>query len=215
MGRAVLIADDHPLFRDALKQALTKAQVSGDICEAATLGEAQQMLSKKDISLLLLDLHMDDSNGFSGLIAIRQEYPAMPVVVVSGSEDPGVIRRAICFGAAGFIPKSSSLGTITDALVAVTEGDIWAPPGVDLSPQGENEQETKASRLADLTPAQLRVLVYVVRGLLNKQIAHEMNISEATVKAHLTAIFRKLDVISRTQAVLVARELDVESANIS
>lgn len=214
MVKAVLIADDHPLFREALKQALGKVQIAGEIFEASTLGEAQKVLSVQEVSLLLLDLHMDDSEGFSGLISIRQEHPAMPVVVVSGSEDPSIIRRAICFGAAGFIPKSSSLGMITEALITVVEGDIWAPANVDLSPQETNEAEEKAAKLADLTPAQLRVLQYVVKGLLNKQIAYEMNITEATVKAHLTAIFRKLDVISRTQAVLVAKELDVESANI-
>lgn len=214
MVRSVLIADDHPLFRDALKQALAKAAIGDTVLEAASLQEATSLLAEKDISLLLLDLHMEDSQGFSGLIAIRQEHPAMPVVVISGSEDPSVIRRAICFGAAGFIPKSSSLGTMTDALQAVAEGDIWAPYGVDLTPADDNEHEEKATKLADLTPAQLRVLIFVVKGLLNKQIAHEMNISEATVKAHLTAIFRKLDVISRTQAVLVAKELDVEQMGV-
>ncbi len=214
MVRSVLIADDHPLFRDALKQALAKAAIGGKVLEASSLREAQSLLASEEISLLLLDLHMEDSQGFTGLIAIRQEHPAMPVVVISGSEDPSVIRRAICFGAAGFIPKSSSLGTMTDALQAVVQGDIWAPYDIDLSLADDNEHEEKATKLADLTPAQLRVLIYVVKGLLNKQIAHEMNISEATVKAHLTAIFRKLDVISRTQAVLVAKELDVEQMGV-
>ncbi len=209
MDRSVLVADDHPLFRDALKQALQKAQICEHVLEASTLAETQDVLEGQTISLLLLDLHMADSHGFSGLISIKQEKPTLPVVVVSGSEDALVVRRAIGFGAAGFIPKSSSLSTMTDALNAIAEGDIWAPDYVDLDSDDETEQDEKVSKLADLTPAQLKVLVYVVQGLLNKQIAYEMNISEATVKAHMTAIFRKLNVINRTQAVLVAKELDI------
>ena len=210
MTRPVLIADDHPLFREALKQALQKVVGNAQILEASSVAEAQDVLKGHDVGLMLLDLHMDDSHGFTGLICIRQDRPALPVVVVSGSEDPQVVKRAIDFGAAGFIPKSSSLTVMSEALKAIMEdGDIWIPSYVDLDGDEGDEEESAAAKLASLTPAQLKVLTCVVRGLLNKQIAYEMDISEATVKAHMTAIFRKLDVINRTQAVLVAKDLDV------
>ncbi len=209
----VLIADDHPLFRDALKQAIKPVLPEHQTVGVGNLAEARERMKQGDISLLLLDLHMSDSHGFVGLIEFRQEFPSVPIVVVSASEDPEIIIRAIEFGASGFIPKSSSLDQMSGAIDAIMQGDIWTPDHIDLDNVIlDKEQSETNQKLKQLTGAQLKVLHAVVRGLLNKQIAHELGITEATVKAHLTAIFRKLDVINRTQAVMVARGLDIEKA---
>ena len=207
----ILIADDHPLFRDALSAAVRRMHADVEIAEAATLAEARSALERTAPGLLLLDLHMEDSQGFAGLIGIRHDWPALPVVVVSASEDPSVIRRAIEFGASGFIPKSSDLPTICAAIEAVLSGDVWTPAAIAQDP----EPDAETSRLATLTPAQLRVLIGLKQGRLNKQIAYDMGISEATVKAHVTAVFRKLGVINRTQAVLAAEALDVSQPAVS
>ncbi|MFC7047810.1 response regulator transcription factor [Emcibacter nanhaiensis] len=209
----VLIADDHPLFRDALKQAIKPVLQEHKTVEASNLAEAREWMQQGDISLLLLDLHMSDSHGFVGLIEFRQEFPSVPIIVVSASEEPEIIARAIEFGASGFIPKSSSLEQMSSAIDAIMQGDIWTPDHIDLDNVNfDKEQSETNQKLKQLTGAQLKVLHAVVRGLLNKQIAHELGITEATVKAHLTAIFRKLDVINRTQAVMVAQGLDIERA---
>jgi len=211
MAGPVVIADDHPLFRSALRQAVGGAAPDGTVLQTASLGEARAALSAAAAdgaaaSLLCLDLHMADSDGFAGLVAIRSEYPALPVAVISGSEGRGTAAKAIRFGASAFIPKSSDIGVIRDAIDAVLMGDVWTPPGADLA----GDEDGAAERLASLTPTQLRVLTLVRDGLLNKQIAYELDISEATVKAHLTAIFRKLGVQTRTQAVMAAAALSVE-----
>lgn len=204
----VLVADDHPLFRAALSAALSRAAPERDIVEVNSLALVRAALEREMPALICLDLHMGDSNGFAGLLQLRAAWPDVPVAVVSGSESGDVIRRAYGFGAAAFIPKSSELGTITEAVGTVLGGDLWYPPG--YSADAPAEDNAMAERLASLTPAQLKVLTGVHQGLLNKQIAYEMGISEATVKAHLTAIFRKLDVLTRTQAVLAAAALFVD-----
>ena len=199
--KPIVIADDHPLFRSALRQAVAGAAPERDVVETSSLTAARAALGERDAGLLCLDLHMEDSDGFAGLLAVRQDFPDLPVAIVSASEAPHVVRRASEFGAAAFIPKSSDLGTIRTAIAAVLDGDIWTPPD-RLGP--EDPDAEAATRLATLTATQLKVLLHVHQGLLNKQIAHEMSISEATVKAHLTAIFRKLEVQTRTQAVIAA-----------
>ncbi|PHZ85205.1 response regulator [Paremcibacter congregatus] len=211
--RRVLIADDHPLFRAALRQAVTKLDKNIEIIEVSNLEQAQATLAAiSDIKLVLLDLHMSDSHGFSGLIMIRQEYPALPVIVVSASEDLNVMQKAMGHGASGFIPKSTDLAVIGAAINSVFDGDVWLPEGAaeKFAIQSEQDRET-ARRLASLTPAQFKVLMGLIQGLLNKQIAYNMDISEATVKAHVTAIFRKLNVNTRTQAVIFAQSLEVGS----
>lgn len=199
----IVIADDHPLFRTALSHAVGKVWPEAQIVEANSAGKAREALEAAPTEALLLDLHMEDSNGLSALMDLRQDYPALPISIVSASEEPRVIAAAQQLGAAAFIPKSSSLDVMRDALSAVREGDGWFPE----TPAQEDQDLTQ---IASLTPAQRRILSSMREGLLNKQIAYDLTISEATVKAHITAIFRKLGVNNRTQAVLLAAKLDVE-----
>lgn len=203
MTGRVVIADDHPLFRSALAHAVGKVWDSAAIIEASSAAEARAALAEGAAEALLLDLHMADSSGLSVLMDLRQDYPALPIVIVSASEEPRVAAAAAQLGAAGFIPKSSSLDAMREGLAAVRDGDGWFPD------TGEGEDDDLA-RIASLTPAQRRILAAIRQGLLNKQIAYELTISEATVKAHITAILRKLGVNSRTQAVLLAAKLDVD-----
>ncbi len=202
MGR-IIIADDHPLFRSALAHAVGKVWPEADIIEASSASEARGALSQGGAEALLLDLHMADSSGLSVLMDLRQDYPALPIVIVSASEEPRVAAAAAQLGAAGFIPKSASLDAMREGLVAVQGGDVWFP---ETGAGTDND----LARIASLTPAQRRILAAIRQGLLNKQIAYELSISEATVKAHITAILRKLGVGSRTQAVLLAAKLDVD-----
>jgi len=203
----VIVADDHPLFRAALAAALKRVAPAAEIVEAESLAAAKQALDGADAGLICLDLHMSDSAGFVGLAELRRARPAIPVVVVSASQAPGVAARALEFGASGFIPKTAGMDDLCEALSAVIDGDIWAP---EETGEEIDEAIDAAARLAQLTPAQLRVLQGLAAGRLNKQIAYDMDISEATVKAHVTAVFRKLGVINRTQATLVAQALNVE-----
>ncbi|MBB4212499.1 DNA-binding NarL/FixJ family response regulator [Rhodothalassium salexigens DSM 2132] len=210
----IVISDDHPLFRDALAAAVRRVAPGAKIREAASLAKTRAHLAETPAALVLLDLHMDDSDGFAGLVGIQHDFPAVPVAVVSASDSAGVIARAIGFGAAGFIPKASGLETICAALDAILGGAVWTPPGFDPTAADAETDET-AARLATLTPAQVRVLLGLRRGRLNKQIAYDMGITEATVKAHVTAIFRKLGVLNRTQAVLAADVLDVDPDTVT
>ncbi|MEO1221701.1 MAG: response regulator transcription factor [Pseudomonadota bacterium] len=199
----VVIADDHPLFRTALSHAVAKVWPEAEIIEASTAALAREALNAAPVEALLLDLHMEDSNGLSVLMDLRADFPALPISIVSASEEARVIGAAQQLGAAAFIPKSSSLDVMRDALSAVREGDEWFP-------DSPTEEDQDLTQIASLTPAQRRILSAMREGLLNKQIAYELDISEATVKAHITAIFRKLGVNNRTQAVLLAGKLDVE-----
>ncbi|MBB4865567.1 DNA-binding NarL/FixJ family response regulator [Pseudomonas nitritireducens] len=206
----ILIADDHPLFRSALHQALTiglgpEARLS----EAASIAELETRLNEKaDWDLVLLDLNMPGAYGFSGLVLLRGQYPQIPVVMVSAQEDAAVVQRSREFGASGFIPKSSELGVLQQAVRAVLDGDVWWPPQVDAVTEMSEETRAASAGLASLTPQQFRVLTMVCEGLLNKQIAFELSVSEATVKAHVTAIFRKLNVRTRTQAALLLAQME-------
>jgi DNA-binding NarL/FixJ family response regulator len=198
----IVIADDHPLFRSALRHAVSRVWEGAEVVEASSAAQARAALAD-GAEALLLDLHMEDSAGLSVLMDLRQDFPALPIAIVSGSEEPRVYDAARQLGAAGFIPKSASLDAMREALAAVREGDSWFPEGCG----GEDEG---LARIASLTPAQRRILGAIRQGLLNKQIAYEQGISEATVKAHITAIFRKLGVGNRTQAVLLAAKLDID-----
>lgn len=199
----VIIADDHPLFRTALGHAVSKVWPEAEVIEASSTGAAREALSQGEAEALLLDLHMEDSNGLSVLMDLRQDFPALPIAIVSASEEQRVFAAASQLGAAAFIPKSSSLEEMREALAAVRDGDGWFPAN-DVS------DDDDLARIASLTPAQRRILGAIRQGLLNKQIAYDLDISEATVKAHITAIFRKLGVGNRTQAVLLAAKLDVD-----
>lgn len=207
----ILIADDHPLFRDALRRAVLQAIPDARLGEAEHVAALMEKIAEcPDADLLLLDLNMPGAHGFSALAHVRSTFPTLPVVVVSAREEPAIMRRAIGHGAAGFIPKSADIQTIGVALRAVLEGDTWLPPGAGQGGRLDPEEEQLAQRIAELTPQQYRVLSMVCNGLLNKQIAWELEVSEATVKAHMTAILRKLGAHSRTQAVLLAGRLTLD-----
>lgn len=204
MTARVIIADDHPLFRSALAHAVARVWPEAAIIEASSAAEARAALEAGVAEALLLDLHMADSTGLSALMDLRQDFPALPIVIVSASEESRVAAAAAQLGAAGFIPKSASLDAMREGLAAVKDGDGWFPD------TGDARADDDLARIASLTPAQRRILAAIRQGLLNKQIAYELAISEATVKAHITAILRKLGVGSRTQAVLLAAKLDVD-----
>jgi DNA-binding NarL/FixJ family response regulator len=204
----LIIADDHPLFRAALRQAVASVVTSSDIGEAGSFGELTALLERdSDIDLIMLDLTMPGISGFSGLIYLRAQYPAIPVVIVSASDDGETIRRSLDFGASGFIPKRFGVETLRDAIAKVMVGDIWIPPDIDLTSPADPEMARLRDRLVTLTPQQVRVLMMLSEGLLNKQIAYELGVSEATIKAHVSAILQKLGVESRTQAVIAAAKI--------
>jgi DNA-binding NarL/FixJ family response regulator len=207
----VIVADDHPLFRTAIKEALQASQGETTFLEASSFETLQKLVDEQqDVDLVLLDLHMPGVSGFAGLVYLCKRYPSVPVVIISANEDPLVIQRALDHGAAGFIPKSSNIQTITNAIHDILMGEIWAPETSQPNLPGKNVSELAlAERMSQLTPQQFKVLMMVSQGLLNKQIAFDMGISEATVKAHVTAIMNKLGVSNRTQAVLAAGKLDI------
>ncbi|GAB4226402.1 MAG: response regulator transcription factor [Methyloligellaceae bacterium] len=208
-GYRIIIVDDHPLFRDALKQALIDSFDDVEIAEAGSFDGLQEILEKSsDIDLVMLDLTMPGVKGFSGLMYLRAQFPQIPVVIVSANEDPGAIRRSIEFGASGFIPKSLPVETIREAVRTILEGGVWTPPDLDLSEADDDETGDLIQRLATLTPQQVRVLMMLSEGLLNKQIAYKLGVSEATVKAHVSAILQKLGVDSRTQAVIAVNKIE-------
>jgi DNA-binding NarL/FixJ family response regulator len=205
----VLIADDHPLMVGGLRQAVLAAAPGAEISVAHNFDSmAAALEASPDTDLVLLDLAMPGVRGFSGLLFLRSARPSTPVIVVSGAEDRAVIRHCLEFGAAGFIPKSNSLETIRAAIVQVLDGGRWTPPDFDPNAEPNRQSSAMARRLASLTPQQIRVLMMLSQGLLNKQIAFELGVSEATVKAHVSAILQKLGVESRTQAVILATKIE-------
>ncbi|MCO4786138.1 LuxR C-terminal-related transcriptional regulator [Marinomonas atlantica] len=209
---SLLIADDHPLFRSALTGALRDRLDEVEIQEAhdleSTLGSLK---AHPDVDLLLLDLNMPGSGDLYGLVRIRADYPDTPIAVISGTDEVPIVAKVIEAGALGFIPKTSEPSIYLEAIRAILEGDTWLPVG--MADKLENQPAPDLDmqrRVAELTPQQYKVLCYLHEGLLNKQIAYELNISEATVKAHITAIFRKLNINNRTQAVLVVSDLNLQ-----
>lgn len=199
----IIIVDDHPLFRAALRQTLAGV----DVDEAGDLKAVTAALEvDRDCDLVLLDLNMPGAHGLSGLLLLRAQYPEIPVMVISAIEDPKIIRRTFELGAAGYLPKSAGPAEIRSAIDTVLRGEVVVPEGISLN--AEDEQTAFARRLATLTPQQIRVLMMLSDGLMNKQIAYELSISEATVKAHVSSILQKLDVDSRTQAVIAASRIE-------
>ena len=204
----ILIADDHPLVRGALREAVSAIVKSPTVIEAGSFDElVAAFQSDADIDLVLLDLTMPGVQGFSGLLFLRASHPEAPVAVVSGNEDRTVIRRCIELGASGYLPKSLDPSSMKAAIKSVLDGQVFTPDDVDLSETPDRETSDMVRRLATLTPQQVRVLMMLSTGLLNKQIAYELSVSEATVKAHVSAILQKLDVDSRTQAVIAASKI--------
>ena len=212
----LIVADDHPLFRDALVHAIKKAVDDVQVVEAESLDTLQTAVEQHPkADLLFLDLNMPGVSGFSALAYIRNNYPSLPTVVVSAMDDPTIIRRSIQHGASGFIPKSSSIDVMEDGIRAVLDGDVWVPGEIDLTDDAlDGEEAGAAAALSTLTPHQFRVLMMLGDGLLNKQIAFELGVSEATIKAHLTAIFRKMKVNNRTQAILAVQSLHLAEPSL-
>ena len=209
----LLIADDHPLFRAALRGAAVDADEDVQTCEAESLDGVLALLeARNDIDLVLLDLHMPGNHGLAGLAAIRAQFPAVAVVLVSANEDPQIVRRALDHGAAGYIPKSAGLDDMRSAIRSVLACEQWLPlalrGAVSRAPSAPGDADL-AAKLASLTPQQFRVLALVAEGLLNKQIADRLDVQERTVKAHLSAIFDKLGARNRTQAGVILRELEI------
>lgn len=212
LAQKIIIADDHPLFRTAMQQAVKQSVPDVTIEQAESLPELQQVVEQhKDADLVLLDLQMPGAHGYSGLVFLRSHYPEIPVIVVSACEDPAIMCQAIDHEASGYIPKSSPLDHIAKAIEQVLQGDIYLP---DVARRHQHQPNQNAlglaERLASLTPQQFRVLTMMSEGMLNKQIAYDLDVSEATIKAHVTAIFRKLGVRTRTQAVIAVQSLDIE-----
>lgn len=206
----LLIADDHPLFREALRGVAVRTFPEVAIHEADHFDGLYELVeSYPDADLLLLDLDMPGSKGFSALVHLRALQPQLPVVIVSAHEDPITIRRALDHGASGFIPKSSDAQTLGHALRQILDGFPWAPDVPGAGHGADDDELRIAEHLRELTPQQFRVLQMVSSGQLNKQIAYDLNVSEATVKAHMTHILRKLGATNRTQAVLIASKLGI------
>jgi DNA-binding NarL/FixJ family response regulator len=205
--RRIIIVDDHPLFRAALRQTLAAGDPSIVMEEAGDLAGLNAALeADRDCDLVLLDLSMPGARGFSGLLLLRAQYPDIPVMIVSAVEDGGIIRRTFELGASGYLGKSAGPAEIRRAIETVLAGEIYVPEG--MAPAAPDDHSALLRRLRSLTPQQLRVLMMLKDGLMNKQIAYELAISEATVKAHVSAILQKLDVDSRTQAVIAAGRLE-------
>lgn len=200
---SIIIADDHPLFRGALRQAISGMEGKNEITEAGDFTAAHDAASGNPAAdLMLLDLAMPGVSGFSGLMALRAEFPNIPVVIVSASDDSATVHRALQLGASGFISKSSGIEDIRAAIRSVLDGDLATPPTYQGVVETDPESTDLINRLRTLTPQQSRVLGMLAEGLLNKQIAYELGVSEATIKAHVSAILLKLNVDSRTQAVI-------------
>ena len=199
MSVKILIADDHPLFRAAMCHALS-IMADTRLLEASTFPETISLLEHDDtIELVFLDLTMPGNEGLNGLSSIQAQFPDVLVVIVTAQESPSLVQKALALGASGFIPKSASVESIVDAVEQVLDGETWVPP--DL-PQGDlvEDNDDFTIKLRQLTPHQLKVLRMVSDGLLNKQIAYELAISESTVKQHVSAVLKKLGVINRTKA---------------
>ena len=210
-GYKFVIADDHPLFRGALKQALAGLSNVSTILEAWDFDSAKAIVAgNDDIDLVLLDLTMPGAAGLSGLISLRGINAAVPLVVVSAHDDPETIRRSLELGASGFISKSASMEDIRGAVETVLNGGVTAPEGIDLGVERDPEISDLIKRLQSLTPQQTRVLGMLAEGLLNKQIAYELGVSEATIKAHVSAVLHKLAVDSRTQAVILLSRIGAD-----
>ncbi|MEE4302638.1 MAG: response regulator transcription factor [Wenzhouxiangella sp.] len=205
----MVVVDDHPLFREALAGTLRRLHPHCRVSETASFEQLQELLEADSaIDLVLLDLHLPGRHGLSALAWLRGRYPEIPVLLISAHDDTRIIQRALADGAAGFLSKSADSETIDQAIGRVLDGDTWVPAGLEPRERDPGELEL-VQRIGALTPQQYRILMMLGEGLLNKQIAWELDITEATVKAHMTAIMRKLDVSNRTQAVTLLNRLQV------
>ncbi len=208
----IIIADDHPMFRGALKLSVMSDHKDCQIIECSSLQSLKESLKRHDdADLLLLDLNMPGADGFSSLLYVQQKHRELPVMIISANDTPEVMKQAKAFGALGFIGKSANIDLIRQAIDAVLHGDYhFSPECDDVSSTLDDELYQLTKGVSELTPQQYKILMMLKRGLLNKQIAYELKISEATVKAHVTAIMRKLGANNRTQAVMKVSELNLD-----
>ncbi len=210
---AFLIVDDHPLFREALAGAVRLAVPAAEIFEAASIESARAILvARADLDLLLLDLSMPGTTGVSGLAEIRASFPRLPVLVVSSHEEPKIVREALALGIAGYAPKSTSKHELAAIIEEVLKGAVHVPQHLRAAiaaDHGTDAEEALLTRLRDLTPQEMRVLLMLREGLQNKRIAYELDVAETTVKAHVSAIWRKLRVYSRTKAIVEIAKIDL------
>lgn len=207
-----LIADDHPLLRDALKGALAGCFNNVSFWESDSLESTVSVLrTTRNISIVILDLNMPGCDNFYGLLRIRELFPSLPVVVLSASDSPEIVSQVMEFGADGFIPKTTATPTIKDAILSILDGKKWLPMGLAATlTKVDKEIKDIAEKLKELTPKQFQVLRLLKDGLMNKQIAAKLNVTEATIKAHIGVIFKKLDVKNRTQIVLAVEKLKLD-----
>jgi len=212
---SVIIADDHPLFRQALLEVLKAKLSKTQWFEAETADELNNVLAVNvNADLLLLDLNIPGAHGFNTLVHVRKQFPQIPVVIVSAYEDNDTINQAMDFGASGFVPKSTPVETIFEAISQVLSGGFWTPQSLENASANESKSDM-AARISSLTQQQYKILMMFAKGMLNKQIAYDLSVSEATIKAHATAIFRKLNVRNRTQAVIATSKLDLTESGFS
>ena len=206
-----LIVDDHPLFREALENAIRWARPDADILEATSLHDALDILESTEIELTFLDLSMPGTTGLSGLVLIRKAFPRSPIVVVSCHQDSGIVASVLSLGVSGYIPKSTSKEELAHSISEVLKGAVYLPScfrAIAAGRRTKGPAQELLKRLHELTPQQLKVLDMIRRGLQNKQIAYELNIRETTVKVHVSEILRKLNVMSRTKAIIEMSKID-------
>lgn len=204
----ILIGDDHPLVQAALEGALTQVIPGLKVLSAGTLDEVAEVIrsAEEPLDLVLLDLNMPGSIGFTGLFLLQAEFPTVPVAILSAEQDPVTVHRALAYGASGYIPKSIDLRQMAKAILLILNGEIWSPCPLDPASMPDDDDDTPR-RFASLTPQQLRILARLVEGKLNKQIAAELQVAEQTIKVHVSTILRKLGVTTRTQAAILAERL--------
>ena len=209
MSNHIIIADDHPLFRDAIAQLLARHFTTMQVTQVESMqGLCNTLKAEALPTLVLLDLKLPDTQGMESVLRLKKEFPALPVLIVSAYDDNNVIHMAMQYGASGFIPKSLSMDKMADVIQQILDGDMWFPE--------INQDANQASRegFEELTAVQLKVLSLLRDGKPSKEMASILSVTESTIKAHLTVIFRKLGVRNRTQAVLAARELDLPKQSI-
>lgn len=208
LDTTVLIADDHPLFRTALKQAVSQCFDAVNILEANSVEELFEVVdSNEALEIVFLDLHMPGNNGFTSLTRLLNHHPDILVIMVSSDDAVEIMQKAVDFGAAAFIPKSADLTVIAEAIETVIDGDVWLPESVNAAPVANDKDKKLAKQLAQLTPQQYVVLSRIADGQLNKQIAYDLDIKETTVKKHVSAILLKLEVTNRTMAGMAFQQL--------
>ena len=205
MGSNILIADDHPLFREALSYIASSLLSECRIIEATNYNETLELAKSESFKLMFVDLNMPDAQGLTDLVMLKKLAPSTPIIIVSAHEEPEIIRQCMTNNASGYIVKSAQPEEMKEAIKKVLAGESYLPNNIDL-PDTEDAGDEIAAKISSLTPSQLRILTEIGKGKLNKQIAYDLEISEATVKAHITNVFKKLGINNRTQAVLYTAE---------